>query len=200
MDIFSGMNETLVTWVFIPLMIFFARILDVSIGTVRIIFVAKGYRLIAPILGFFEVLIWTVAVGQIMQNLDNTFYYIAFALGFASGTYIGMVIEDMLSIGMVIVRVITKYDAAELEEHLMEQNYQLTSLNGQGLFGDVKVIFMVLPRQKLGKLIRIIKEYNPNAFYSVEDIRLVKEGAFPKTTEPHMRSTYSLKKIFANRK
>jgi uncharacterized protein YebE (UPF0316 family) len=200
MDIFSGMNETLLTWVIIPLLIFFARILDVSIGTVRIIFVAKGYRMIAPVLGFFEILIWIVAVGQIMQNLSNAYYYIAFSLGFAAGTYIGMVIEDMLSIGMVIVRVITKYDAEELEEHLMEQNYQLTSLNGQGLFGDVKVIFMVLPRQKLGKLIRIIKEYNPQAFYSVEDVRLVKEGAFPRNPNPQLRNTYPLQKIFAKRK
>ncbi|MFP4529606.1 MAG: DUF2179 domain-containing protein [Candidatus Kapaibacterium sp.] len=200
MDIFTGMDESLVQWVLVPLMIFIARILDVSVGTIRIIFVSKGYRMIAPILGFFEVLIWIVAMGQIMQNLDNFYYYIAYALGFAFGTYIGMLIEDKLSIGMVIVRIITRYDATALQEHLMEQNYQLTSLQGEGLFGDVKVIFMVMPRQKLGGLIRIIKDYNPHAFYSVEDVRLVKEGAFPRAPNPTLRNTYPLRKIFAQRK
>ncbi|MDX2414998.1 MAG: DUF5698 domain-containing protein, partial [Bacteroidales bacterium] len=100
--------------VILPLLIFFARIMDVSIGTVRIILVSKGYKKLAPIAGFFEILIWIIAITRIVDNLDNWICYIAYALGFATGNYIGMIIEERLALGYETVRIITKREANNL--------------------------------------------------------------------------------------
>ena len=89
-------------WVILPLLIFCARITDVSIGTVRIVFIAKGMRLWAPVLGFFEVLIWLVAISQIIKNLTNPVTFVAFASGFAMGNYVGLLIEHKLAMGLAL--------------------------------------------------------------------------------------------------
>lgn len=103
-----GMDEDMFTYVVMPLLIFLARVGDVTINTLRIMFVLNGKKNVAPILGFFEALIWLLAIGQIFQNIDNPMSYLAYAGGFGAGTYIGMVIEEKLALGRVLVRVITK--------------------------------------------------------------------------------------------
>jgi uncharacterized protein YebE (UPF0316 family) len=197
-SIFGG--EDLVAWVIIPVFIFIARILDVSIGTIRIIFVGKGYRLLAAFLGFVEVFIWIVAVSQIMKHLNNVYYYLAWASGFATGTYIGMLIEQKLSIGLVIIRIITSGDADELIFMLIKEKYHLTAVDGEGQMGKVKVIFMVINRQQLSEVIEIVNEYNPKAFYSVEDVRSVREGAIPKSNFPTFKKLQKLKRYLTTRK
>ncbi|MBN2695598.1 DUF2179 domain-containing protein [bacterium] len=168
-------------WGFIimPLLIFFARILDVSVGTIRVIFVSKGYRALATILGFFEVLIWITAMGQIMGDLNNGWYFFAYAAGFAAGNFVGITIEKKISLGVVILRVITQKNADELVKYLRSENYGVTLIDAEGAEGTVKVIFMVMKRQKLSVVIPIIKKFNPNAFFSIEDVRYVREGTFP---------------------
>lgn len=166
-------------YVIMPLFIILARVTDVSLGTLRIILIAKGYRKIAPFLGFFESFIWILAVSQIMRNLDNIYYFAMYATGFGLGTYIGMFIENKLSLGEVIVRVITRYDASELVSRLINDNYNLTTIDADGQFGKVKIIFMVLKREYLQEALDIIRSYNPNAFYTVEDVKLVREGSLP---------------------
>ena len=101
-------------WVVLPILIFFARVTDVTLGTLRIIFISRGKRNVAPVLGFFEVLIWIVAIGQIVQNLTSVTSYLAYAAGFATGNFVGMVIEDRLAIGTLIVRVILPTNATTL--------------------------------------------------------------------------------------
>lgn len=172
------LDSNLFAYVVLPLLIFLSRIFDVSIGTIRVIFVARGMRYVAPILGFFEVLIWLVAIGQIMQNLTAPIYYVAYAGGFAAGTFVGIWIESKLAIGVVSLRVITRSDATELIDALRDGQFGVTSLDAQGATGPVKIIFMLLWRQDLDRAISFIKQYNPNAFYSVEDIRFVREGVF----------------------
>jgi uncharacterized protein YebE (UPF0316 family) len=90
----SVISPEILTYVVLPVMIFFARICDVSLGTIRVIFISKGVKYLAPIIGFFEVIIWLLAIGQVMNNLTNFVAYIAYGAGFASGTYIGMIIEE----------------------------------------------------------------------------------------------------------
>ena len=102
MDFSEILNNDFFTWVLLPILIFISRVLDVSLGTMRLIFVSKGYKLLAPVLGFFEVLIWLVAIGQIMQHLDNIFCYLAYGLGFATGNFVGIYLEEKMSIGTVI--------------------------------------------------------------------------------------------------
>ena len=102
-----GISPELLNYAILPLLIFLARIGDVSIATIRIIFVMSGKKVIAPILGFFESLIWLLANGQIFNNIDNVWSYIAYASGYATGTFVGMYIEEKLAIGRVVVRIIT---------------------------------------------------------------------------------------------
>ena len=163
----------------VALLVFGARILDVTIGTLRIIFVSKGYKNYAALLGFVESLIWLLAVTQVMQRMDNWVTYFSFALGFAVGNYVGMLIEERIAMGSQIVRVITKHDASDLVRYLWDEGYGVTSVDAVGESGPVKLIFMVAKRRKLEKIIGIIKRYNPNAFYTIEDVRFVKETFVP---------------------
>jgi len=167
------------TYIFIPLLICLARIVDVSLGTLRIILVSKGMKKVAPFLGFFEILIWLLAIGQVMQNLTNFVNYIAYALGFALGNYIGIIIEQKIAIGMVVVQVITRRDASELIEFLRNSEFGLTVIEANGEHGPVHIIFTVIKRSNLPIVIAHIKNFNPRAFYSVEDIRFVSEALFP---------------------
>ena len=119
MEVFNSAHAI---WL-IPLLIFLARVVDVAIGTLRIIFVSKGMKYLAPILGFFEVFIWLVAIGQIMQNLTNWVNYVAYSAGFATGNFIGMFIESKLAMGLVSLRIITERDAKPLIEDLRRENF-----------------------------------------------------------------------------
>lgn len=162
----------------IPLLIALARIVDVSIGTLRIIFIAKGLRLWAPILGFFEVSIWLGAISQVMENLTNLTNFFAYALGFSLGNYIGMYIENRLALGMVVVRIITKVDSSELVRALRAMRSSVTVADAQGNTGAVKIIFTVIKRSDIAHVRELILKYNPQAVYSIEDVRHASDPAF----------------------
>ncbi len=181
--------EFFIAWILTPLLIFIARIFDVSVGTIRIILIAKGLRKFAPLLGFFESLIWILAVSQIMMHLNNFYFYIAYASGFATGTYLGMILEEKLSLGYIIVRVITYRDATELVLNLREKKYTATVLDAEGVTGPVKLIFLVLRRTHSEEVIKLIKHYNPNAFYTVEDVKFVSGGVFPSFENPDFKKS-----------
>jgi len=172
-------DSELFKWVLLPLLIVVARVIDVSIGTLRIVMVSRGHKVVAPILGFFEVLIWLLAIGQIMRNLSNFACYIAYGTGFAVGTYVGLLIEEKLALGVLLVRIITQKDAANLITELNRANYGVTSVPAFGRNGKVDVIFTVIKRSAIHDVLQIIHEFNPQAFYSIENIKAVKEGAFP---------------------
>jgi uncharacterized protein YebE (UPF0316 family) len=177
----------------IPLLICLARITDVSIGTIKIIFVAKGYRYIAPFLAFMEIVIWLLAIGQVMKNLDNIPNVIGYALGFSIGNFVGMVIEGRIALGNVVIRVIAKNGTDELIKQLRATEYGVTVSPAEGASGHVSVIFMVIKRADLKNIVAIIKEHNPNAFYSIEDVRYVSEGVFPRERS-RLRSLFNMGK------
>lgn len=166
-------------WVILPIFIFCARVCDVSLGTIRVIFISKGIKYLAPCIGFFEVIIWLIAIGQVMQNITNPISYIAYGAGFACGTFIGMSIEERLSIGLSVIRIITRSDAKDLVDDLRNKNYGVTAIDAEGATGQVKVLFMVAKRQDLKDIIATVKLHQPNAFYTIEDVRSAKEGVFP---------------------
>jgi len=177
----------------IPLLICLARITDVSIGTIKIIFIAKGYRYIAPFLAFMEIVIWLLAIGQVMKNLDNIPNIIGFALGFSIGNFVGMIIENKIALGNVVIRVITKNGDDYLITQLRETQYGVTVSKAEGAIGPVNIIFMVIKRTDLHRIVSIINEFNPGAFYSIEDVRYVSEGIFPEE-KSRFRNFISLKK------
>ncbi len=159
----------------LPLIICLARVLDVSIGTLRIIFVSKGYKFLAPFLGFFEVLIWILAIGEVMKNMDNFVNIIAYCIGYSLGNLIGILLENRLAIGVVVMRIITKRDSTQLANALRDGNYNITITEAEGNLGEVSIIFMNLKRSHIKKVIPIIYKYNPLATYSIEDVRHVSD-------------------------
>jgi uncharacterized protein YebE (UPF0316 family) len=172
-------NSGIYAWLILPFLIFIARVVDVSMGTVRVIFVSRGLKYLAPVVGFFEILVWLLAIGQIMKNLSNPVCYVAYAGGFAMGNFVGIWIAEKLSLGVVLLRVVTGKDAVALVESLKSADYGVTSVDGQGAHGKVKVIFTIIPRREVRQVVPLIKEFNPKAFYSLEEIGFVEKGIFP---------------------
>lgn len=163
----------------LPFFIFFARILDVSSGTLRIIFVARGYRALAPVFGFFEVTIWLIAASQVITNVTSPILIIAYGAGYATGNYIGMWIENRLKLGLVMLRIITRKDATSIVNYLRLDHHPVVKLEAEGSHGPVNVIFMVLKRKALSSIINTLKHSHPHAYFSIEDVREVHEGVYP---------------------
>ena len=178
----SFFDGNLFTFVILPFLIFLSRICDVTIGTIRIVMVSKGQKYWAPILGFFEVFIWLVAITCIIQNLDNWLCYIAYAGGFATGNYIGLIIEEKMAIGIVKIQIITSKEAKQLIENLKNAGYGITHHEAHGGSEEVSIIYSIIKRTEVQKVENIVKTTNPKAFYSVEDVKSVSQGIFPMKT------------------
>lgn len=175
------MSDTeLFNYVMLPIIIGLARIFDVTVGTLRIIFVSKGNKKVAPLLGFVEVLAWIIVIGEIMKSANNYACYIGYALGFATGNYIGMLVEEKLAIGNLIIRIITDENPRLLKNAIVNAGFGMTVVPGYGAMGNpVDIIFMAIHRSDLEKVIALIKEHNQGAFYSIEELKYVSEGVFP---------------------
>ena len=193
MGFFSSLTSDpwIFTWVILPVLIFFARIMDQTIGTMRLIFLSKGMKYVAPFLGFFEVIIWLLAVGQIMQHLDNWLSYVAYGAGFATGNFIGMLLEEKISLGTVIIRVILSRQSPELINELKSQDFGLTLVDAEGAKGSVKLIFSIIRRNELPNFIDTIHQYNPNAFYTIEDVKSANEGIFRRSNSRTVFSSFA---------
>ncbi len=179
------LDSDLFKWVILPLLIFLARICDQSIGTIRILFLQRGHKLWAPVLGFFEVTIWLLAIRQIMQNLDNWVCYIAYGSGFAMGNFIGMLIEEKLAYGKIVLRIITTSRTADLVTQMRKAGYGVTQLDAKGKQGKVDLILAVIERKDLPAVSGLIETHQPDAFYSIEDTRMVNAGTFPGSETAH---------------
>jgi uncharacterized protein YebE (UPF0316 family) len=167
------------SWVLLPLLIFFARICDVSMETIRVIYISRGIKYLAPIIAFFEIVIWLLAMEVVMQDLANIANFMAFALGFAMGTYVGLVIEEKLSIGMVILRIVTTDESnEEIVSFMQSENYGITTLDATGSRGSVKMILSLVNRTDVPRITQHIQATNPHAFFSIEDVRYVNQGVF----------------------
>lgn len=162
------------------LFIFFARIIDVSIGTIRIILISRGYRYLAPFFGFFEVLVWIIAITHVMKNLNNTWSYLVYAGGFAAGNYIGMLLEPVIAIGYQSIRIITSEKIVSLPLILRNQGYGATVVRGWGARGEVTIIFTVVPRRRVNSILELVSLFEPNAFVTIEDVKKRYAGFFVK--------------------
>lgn len=177
MDSFDWFN-----WVVLPLLIFISRLGDVTLATLRHIFISKGLKKIVPVLAFFEVLIWLVAIRQVFSNLNSIPCFIAWAGGFSLGTYVGMQIEEKIALGMQIIRIITAANYTEFTAALQKINQGYTIVDGHGAQGPVKLIFIQFRRKNKAEIARLIAAHLPEAFYSIEDIRKSEMGIFSRTS------------------
>ena len=182
-------------WLVLPLIIFASRIGDVTLGTIRHVLTARGHKNISPILGFFEVLIWIVVVSQVMKQAHNFACYIAWAGGFAMGNYIGLLIEERIALGLQIIRIITNLECSQLISQLQNANHGTTVVDAQGAKGPVKIILTVVKRKNIDPIIKIIQNHNPDAFYSIEDIRDVNRGVFTKKNKSMVKQMFRSDKI-----
>jgi uncharacterized protein YebE (UPF0316 family) len=170
-----GISETVFSYILLPLLIFMARIGDVSINTIRIIYVLGGRRMTATLLGFFESFIWLMAIRQIFEHLDNWICYVAYPAGFAAGIFVGMIIEERIAYGKVIVRIITRKEIKELLEFLNSERFRYTHVNAEGPDGRENLVFTVLERDELENLLFKLKAILPTAFYTVEKVNRAAE-------------------------
>ncbi len=181
-------------WIVLPLLIFVARISDVTLMTLRIVFSAQGRRSIAPVVGFFEVLIWILAISQIMRNLTNPLTYIAYAAGFAAGNYMGLFIEQKLAIGMVAVRVFLRKDCENLMDKLVENGFGVTKLSAMGTQGSIDILYTLIPRRSLKQVVDLIHQIDPKIFYAVEEIRMASQGVFPPSRDWQVWQTVGVRR------
>jgi uncharacterized protein YebE (UPF0316 family) len=161
--------------------IFLAELCVVTLSTIRIIFVARGQKYLAPLLGAGEIMLWLFAIGQIMQNLNDVTCYAAFASGFAAGNFLGILLEQRLAMGSVVVRIITNKDARWLIADLKAAHYGVTSMEGRGTTGPVRIVFSVIQRKELANMVALIHRFDAKAFYSVDELQSVAQGVFPES-------------------
>ena len=163
----------------LPVLVFFAELIVVTLFTLRIIFIARGMKMLAPVVGFFEITIWLFAIGQVMQNLNDPLCFMGFAGGFTLGNYLGMLAEKWLALGNVVVRTITCKDATPLVQDLKDAQFGVTTLDAEGAKGPVKMVFTVIRRKELDGVLGMVRRFDPEAFYSVDDIQETGPGIFP---------------------
>ncbi len=172
------------------MLILFARALDVTLGTLRYIMVARGNLKVAPILGFVESFLWILIMTRILRDgLGNPVNIVAYALGFALGTYTGIRVEERLSIGTVMVRLIVSRNPLELVTKLRSEGYRITEISGEGFLGNVSVFLVLIKRQRLSVLLESVLDTSPEAFYTVEDVRSFAKGGLSSAVVPAKHAT-----------
>jgi uncharacterized protein YebE (UPF0316 family) len=177
---YLGLPENFFAFVVLPIIIFIARIGEVSVNTIRIIYMLGGRRYTATIMGFFEAFIWLIAMRQIFQHLDNWVCYVAYPGGFAAGIFVGMIIEEKIAYGKVIMRIITRKDVTVLLEYLVRQDLRYTKVNAEGPEGGENLVFTVLKREHLDELLAKLRDFLPTAFYTIENVKAAGEnGTLP---------------------
>lgn len=168
-----------IDFVFLPLMIFIARVSDVTLATVKLMFVVNNARRFAALLGFFEALITILALSRIMQDASNMAAYMMYAAGFAAGTYIGMRIEEKLAYGSVVIRIISKKIPDSLLEHLAASQYRYSMVDANDQSGNTQILFTVCKRSQVGTFLKNLESIAPEALYTIEGVKQVSHDLLP---------------------
>lgn len=170
------MIQDLLAGPFGPLFIFCLRITDVSMATVRVVLIVRGNKLLVPLIGFFEVLIWVFAVGAVVQHLTSPLHLLGYAAGFATGNLVGMLIEERLAIGVATVQTIVKQGGGTLASLLRDQGFAVTEMAARGREGDVAHLYSAIPRKRVAAYLGAVDRDAPDAFVIVEEPRAVRQG------------------------
>jgi uncharacterized protein YebE (UPF0316 family) len=163
----------------LPLFILAAETCVVTISTLRMIFLGRGMKYVAAVLGFFEVSLWLLAIGEVMKNLSDPLCSLAFACGFTVGNFLGVLIEQKLALGTVLVRAITTRGGAELVERVRAADFGVTCIDAQGANGPVQIVLTIVPRKELESVLTLVKEFDPRVFYTVDGLQSAGSGVFP---------------------
>lgn len=162
----------------LPLLILVARIFEASLETVRTIYISKGHGDLAAYIGIIKTGVWLLSTGLVLTNLTDYWNILTYLAGYGIGTMLGMQIENIISLGYVIVRLITPADPQPLITEISTLGYGMTRIEGSGSFSHtVTIIFMIVPRTELGRLLGVISTKYPDILYTIEDVRNIKDGA-----------------------
>ncbi len=166
--------EVLLTY----LTIFFAKIAHVSLGTLRIIYLTRNKSIPAALIGFFEIIIYLIALNMVLQNIDQWQNILVYGIGYAMGNIVGSKIEEKIAIGIVNVQVVTRRNGGEIENVLRELGFGVTSMPCYGREGEHVAINVIVKRKELPNLMKTIRSHDPAAFITVFDTRQIMGGYF----------------------
>jgi uncharacterized protein YebE (UPF0316 family) len=156
--------------------IFFLRVTDMSFDTLRVLFVIRGRRPLAWILGFMQSALWVIAITSVLNNLDNLWNIVAYASGFATGNVVGMIIEERLAIGHSHLRIISSRRGDAIVEAVRAAGYAATEVAGRGKDGTVALISCSVRRRDISRVQKEIYKEDPEAFVTLEEIRPLHRG------------------------
>ena len=158
------------------LLIFSLRVFDMTLDTLRVLFVMRGRKKIAWVLGFFQSAIFVTAIGTVLSNLDNPLNIVGYAAGFATGNVVGMIIEERLAIGHISMNIISPRLGTAIAEHLRADGYAVTEISARGKDGMVTMLNCLVLRKNVDKARHLVNEIDPEAFITIEDVRPVRRG------------------------
>ncbi|MFZ5647173.1 MAG: DUF2179 domain-containing protein [Bacillota bacterium] len=163
------------------LFIFFARVVDMSLDVIRILMLTRDKRFLAAVIGFIEVVIFLMAISQVLAGgLSDPFKVIAYAAGFATGNYVGSMIDARLALGYISIQVFCdKCNHDQMSSTLRSEGFGVTSVTGHGRDGERSILFVTLKKKDLSKAIGLLEKVYPEAFYSIYDARHIHGGFFP---------------------
>jgi len=157
-------------------LIFLLRVSDMSLDTMRVLFIMRGKRGIVWVLGFMQALIFIIAISIVLNDLDSVLKIIGYAAGFATGNVVGMLIEEKLAIGHIQISVISPRLGSAIAEKLRQEGYAVTEVAARGKDGMVALISCSVLRKNVGHIQKLINQIDPNAFITAEDVRPVRRG------------------------
>ncbi len=160
------------------LFIFFARVVDMALATLRILMIMRGKSIQAALVGFFESAVYILALRQVIQALDNPFRIFVYALGFAAGNYVGSIVEERMAVGYATVQVISLSCTETMVDELRKNDFGVTVIEGCGREGVHQILHVLIKRKELDRLMRLVREQDPQAFVSVMDTRKIIGGYF----------------------
>lgn len=157
-------------------LIFVLRVIGVTLATVRVLIMTRGKKLLAASIGFFEVLVYALAIGYVVQNLSNVWNLLGYSLGFAVGTLVGMWLEERMALGYASVRIVSKYKGHAVADAIRDAGYGATLEWGQGRNGAVGLVVVTVRRKEVDTVCALADEVDPSAFVTVEEPRTIRQG------------------------
>lgn len=166
--------------IMIYILVFLARVTDMSLDVIRILMLTRGKNFLAASIGFVEITIFILALGQVFtKGFDNPFMIMAYAAGFAAGNYVGGIIEEKMAIGYIGLQIFPSIDCqAELVNQLRDAGFGATCVTGQGRSGERNIVFVFLKRRNLQRALNLIKNIDPQIFFNISDARQIYGGFF----------------------
>lgn len=178
----------------LAIVIFLARVGDVSLGTFRSIVVFRGFRFLAAAIGFIECIVWISAAGIVFSNLNQWYLILAYAAGFGTGNYVGIWLESRVGFGSELVRAISYRKNGRLAEKLRKSGFNAIELVGcSEQEQSIEVVLIIEQRRRIAKLLDTIRREDPDAIYTISDVKHVYAGPQPTQAPPFLNAGWRVR-------